>query len=1338
MGDLFSIAASGIAATRSAMSVTSSNIANVDTEGYSRRDTVQTEIAGAETSPLIRGIDQQGVQVTEIRRAFDQLLAARSREAAGGLAAAQANAPYLRELETRLMTEGGGPLPQLEAFFDALTALAASPEDMGIRRVAVEAGKALAGGVADLGKGIEALRGAIAEDAGVALGKANDLLEGLAELQGSIAVQKDGAAKNPLLDRRDRMLKELSGLVDVSVRIDAGGLAELRLGADPNGPVILSGARAGHLVPGEPGRLVAQSWDPTQPERSRAITGGTLGGLASADAALRGVAQDVDAWAGAIARDLNLVHRGALDLAGEPGGDLLSLAGWSAEGLAANRGAAAASVTVTDAALMPEGPIELVRDAPAGLWRALGPDGAVLAEGNGRLGLPGLTVEIEGEAADGDRIRLTDTSGWAGHMSWLVETGARLAAAGALRVEAMPGNAGAGRLSAVPAPLPPADVPDLSALLADGAPVEFLSGGVVGRLPAGLASASLQALPRQAAQEFATLPGGMVEALTLDPAGTPIRFEAAGAMTPEAFAAALQEGTIRDADGRRLSELGLSLEAAEGRLTLAAAEGVSLPGATLDGTAGPVAGVLVSSEVPAAALSVFTRDGKQLSGPPLSAAEALALLTEANGFLPGASYGPAAGLADVTRVAAAGNSALTLGTDAPILTFTGAGPVPATAASLVTLDGDGLGGAGLTLPEGTSAARRAELIAAAFPVAVDAETAVELALPATGRLSLSLTGDTLTPRAITADLGAGGPAALAQAVNAQAAATGITAELSSDGARLVLRHAGGADIVLGGVAHELGGTVGLTRLGPDGAALAAPVTLGGGSADGARITGTLRLSQAGEMAASEDGVLRDGQRDAFLGGAITRSASQAGSAQALSFRGAGIAPGLAVTTPDGREIGFGPEAALGGLSGADQAAGLLAQMRAEAPASRLVGAPMAAPPPLGATLKLALGSEGYAIRMTAAGLQVDGPEPGRLSATIDAAGRLVVETVGGDLDGAALVLPPDAGAAERFGLGMADAPVTRLAGIAPESLPASFGIEIGGLRHDVTATAGGVSLPPGFPGSAGIDAATGGVVFEIDARAGAVRIPPEAGAAAAGFVTLGAAARIEGDRLTLTATDGRRLETRALASGSAQALTLADVPNEELLVVMTGPGALRLAGATEAAARPAVTPREIRVIDAATGRIGLFDPTTGTELASRTLDASGTATIGGYAVTLSGKLADGDRFAILPNGDGQGDGRGAEALAALARRDTGTDRGGFGALYAELVGELGAQVAAADRRIDTATARKESAERAETAVSGVDLDAEAARLLQQQQAYQANAQVLSVARQLFDTLLNAI
>ena len=45
---------------------------------------------------------------------------------------------------------------------------------------------------------------------------------------------------------------------------------------------------------------------------------------------------------------------------------------------------------------------------------------------------------------------------------------------------------------------------------------------------------------------------------------------------------------------------------------------------------------------------------------------------------------------------------------------------------------------------------------------------------------------------------------------------------------------------------------------------------------------------------------------------------------------------------------------------------------------------------------------------------------------------------------------------------------------------------------------------------------------------------------------------------------------------------------------------------------------------------------------------------------------------------------------------------------------------------------------AEARVSAVDLDTEAANLISQQQAYQANAQVISVARSLFDTLLNAL
>ena len=42
------------------------------------------------------------------------------------------------------------------------------------------------------------------------------------------------------------------------------------------------------------------------------------------------------------------------------------------------------------------------------------------------------------------------------------------------------------------------------------------------------------------------------------------------------------------------------------------------------------------------------------------------------------------------------------------------------------------------------------------------------------------------------------------------------------------------------------------------------------------------------------------------------------------------------------------------------------------------------------------------------------------------------------------------------------------------------------------------------------------------------------------------------------------------------------------------------------------------------------------------------------------------------------------------------------------------------------------------AVSGVNLDEEAANMLRYQQAYAAAAQIISVANEMFDTLLNAV
>ncbi len=76
--------------------------------------------------------------------------------------------------------------------------------------------------------------------------------------------------------------------------------------------------------------------------------------------------------------------------------------------------------------------------------------------------------------------------------------------------------------------------------------------------------------------------------------------------------------------------------------------------------------------------------------------------------------------------------------------------------------------------------------------------------------------------------------------------------------------------------------------------------------------------------------------------------------------------------------------------------------------------------------------------------------------------------------------------------------------------------------------------------------------------------------------------------------------------------------------------------------------------------------------------------------------------------------------------------------YGALVADVGTGTKQAElntlaqqRVLDQAVSTRES-------ISGVNLDEEAANLVRYQQAYQAAAQVITVANSLFDTLLNAV
>ena len=152
-----------------------------------------------------------------------------------------------------------------------------------------------------------------------------------------------------------------------------------------------------------------------------------------------------------------------------------------------------------------------------------------------------------------------------------------------------------------------------------------------------------------------------------------------------------------------------------------------------------------------------------------------------------------------------------------------------------------------------------------------------------------------------------------------------------------------------------------------------------------------------------------------------------------------------------------------------------------------------------------------------------------------------------------------------------------------------------------------------------------------------------------------------------------------------------------------------------------------------------FDVETGTSLASRRLDDEQAATALSFELAFTGALADEDSFLISGNRDGIGDNRNMERLLRLQAADLmGAGSGGFQKVFSATVAKLGAVVQSSDIAAGAAVALRDASLEAESEFTGVNLDTEAANLIEQQQAYQASARILATARELFDTLIQSV
>ena len=145
MASLMDIGRSAVTAQREALNVTGQNIANIETEGYRRRDASLTEVIGNQ-SELTAKTSQTGlgVQLSDVQRAFNSYLTDSSRSATSRFEAADTFESKIVQLENLLLPREGDLWTMMNAFFGELSGIAALPGDMAPRAAGLAQGSTLA------------------------------------------------------------------------------------------------------------------------------------------------------------------------------------------------------------------------------------------------------------------------------------------------------------------------------------------------------------------------------------------------------------------------------------------------------------------------------------------------------------------------------------------------------------------------------------------------------------------------------------------------------------------------------------------------------------------------------------------------------------------------------------------------------------------------------------------------------------------------------------------------------------------------------------------------------------------------------------------------------------------------------------------------------------------------------------------------------------------------------------------------------------------------------------------------------------------------------------------
>ena len=322
MSDSLSIGTSALSALQRAISTTGHNIANVNTEGYSK----QSVVFGARPPQDIGvGYLGSGTQIESIDRAFNQFLTADVQTRTASNSFFQLYSTTAGRLDELLADPSTSLSEAMDQFFAAAEAVSNSPTSLPERQVMLSEAETLVQRFQYVVGRVDDVATELNSRIETSVAEINQLSENIAVLNREIAnaTARGTGVPNDLLDQRDLLVTRLSGLVKTSTQPQEDGALNVFIG---RGQPLIIGASAETLGtetdPQLSGtlRVTLTAGPSISADVSNFLTGGELGAaLTAADELIEPTRRELNLLAAGFAETFNAVQEGGDDLTGTDG-----------------------------------------------------------------------------------------------------------------------------------------------------------------------------------------------------------------------------------------------------------------------------------------------------------------------------------------------------------------------------------------------------------------------------------------------------------------------------------------------------------------------------------------------------------------------------------------------------------------------------------------------------------------------------------------------------------------------------------------------------------------------------------------------------------------------------------------------------------------------------------------------------------------------------------------------------------------------------------------------------------------------------------------------------------